>query len=162
MARQEHPKENLLREASGLPDRVELSLDNGDRHVVIGFRSEMAASCYFGEEPAYHWNHAGQLRRAYVDGQLIKAQRGQLVALRRHRSDDQVQLLSHELTADELAAFLDRLEQRLHQLQTAIDTGNLRVIGQVSRAGGDVLAMVGRWLAQLPRPLSIAATPRVG
>src|SRR5204863_2544475 len=78
MAREESSREDLLREATALVERIEL-IPNGstsDGRIVAGFRRNGALSVFFGEDPVYQFNAAGELRRAYTDGKLLKADRG--------------------------------------------------------------------------------------
>src|SRR5690606_4241518 len=97
MARQEQDREDLLKEATALVERVELAIDGMPEHVVVGFRADGCASFYFGPEPVWHFNTSQELRRAYVGGLLYKAEQGRLVSLQRNRTSGQVQLLRHEL-----------------------------------------------------------------
>ena len=70
MARDESDREDLLREATALVERIELAPADAadDEHIVAGFRRDGALSIYFGADPVYHFNSAGELRRAYCDG----------------------------------------------------------------------------------------------
>ena len=92
MARDESSREDLLREATALVERIELRITapisaahDRDDHVVVGFRANGAASFFFGDDPVYQFNSAGQLRRAYCGGLLFKATHGRLVSLQRVR-----------------------------------------------------------------------------
>jgi len=129
--------------------------------LVAGFRRDGSASVYFGGDPAYHFNAAGQLRRAFCSGLLYKAERGKLVSLVRRRLPDRVELLRHELTADERDVFLSELTRRLLDLRTALGGGNCQLVGQAPDSV-DVAARIRLWLDALPLPPSIAATPRAG
>ncbi len=84
MARDEQDREDLLREATALVERVELAPTDNEagEHIVIGFRAGGAASVYFGGDTAYHFNSDGELRRAYADGLLYKADIGRLTSTR--------------------------------------------------------------------------------
>lgn len=161
MARDEQPREDLLAEATALVERIELARPDGAARVVIGFRRDGAPSIYFGEDPAYHLNAAGQLRRAYLDGKLFKAERGQLIAIERVRTERQVQLHSHPLDAAEAAAFVENLVSRAETLARELDAGAWQVAGQVP-AEGDILSRARRLLAAVSRGVTIAASPRVG
>src|ERR1700704_5517811 len=99
MAREESSREELLREATALVERVELipNVAISDGHIVAGFRRNGALSVFFGEDPVYQFNAAGELRRAYTNGKLLKADRGRLAALQRVRTQNEVQLVRHEL-----------------------------------------------------------------
>src|SRR3954451_8705906 len=112
MARDESNREDLLREATALVERIEL-IPNGaadNRHIIAGFRRDGALSIFFGEDPVYQFNAAGELRRAYHDGKLLKATRGRLAALKRARTEHEIQLVRHELSGAEQAEFLSRME----------------------------------------------------
>lgn len=180
MARHESDREDLLREATALVERIELtnqhgtpraietvdaadaaaiSHDQSAANLVIGFRANGAASFFFGADPVYHFNTAGELRRAYGDGVLYKAVRRQLVALRRVRQPHEVQLQCCELSPGELAAFVDCLQRRLHDLASDLHAGKLQTVGQVP-ATTDVLSRVRTWLAH-HRATNIAARPNV-
>src|SRR5215212_3746686 len=123
MAREESSRENLLREATALVERIELSPRTTDvsiaasklldQSIVAGFRRDGALSIFFGEDPVYQFNAAGELRRAYCNGKLLKATRGQLAALERVRTENEVQLVRHELSREEEAVFLKQMEDRL-------------------------------------------------
>ena len=71
-------REDLLREATALVERIEL-VPHRDRQfdasepIVVGFRADGALSIFFGDDPVYQFNAAGELRRAYCDGLLFKA-----------------------------------------------------------------------------------------
>lgn len=161
MARVETDREDLLREATALVDRVELVPADGAPHsepIVIGFRANGALSIFFGAEPVYQFNAAGELRRAYCDGLLYKAERGRLVSLERQRMPQQVQLVRRELTESDEREFISRMQHGLRQLAGALDAGQYRVTGQVP-ANGDVPSRVRSWLAQHDG-LPIARTAR--
>jgi hypothetical protein len=160
VARQEQDREDLLAEATALIERVEIAVPTAAEHVVIGFRRDGAASIYFGQDPAYHFNTRGELRRAYIDGRLLKADGGRLISLTRQRTDSEVQLQSHELTADEAAQVLDRLTCQLVELSQHLDEGRFRIVGQVP-ADVDVLSRGRSLLAELRASMRIAASPRV-
>ena len=162
MARQEVDKEDLLRDATALVDRVELAA-NGESfeglRVVAGFRADGAASFFFGTDPVYHFNAAGELRRAYCDGLLVKAELSRLVSLRRERSAEEVQLIRHELSDAEQAAFLGQMQLWLQRVAQAIDAGEYSIVGQVRR-DEDVVERVMRWLTGRDA-IVVAASPLV-
>ncbi len=160
--RLEIDREDLLAEATALVERAEFRLTGTGvaavESVVIGFRSGGAASVFFEQDPAYQFNAAGELRRAFVAGQLFKAQQRRIVALKRVRNEFAVQLLRHELDDAEQAAFLNRLATDLDRLQTALRAGRFTVRGQVPPD----IAVAPRalaWLAGLPAPIAVAARP---
>ena len=85
MARESHDREDLLRDATAYVSRMQLAVDlgNGTVEVFAGFHSTGAFSLYFNQDPVYHFNRSGELRRAFVDDELIKAEAGSLVGMRR-------------------------------------------------------------------------------
>jgi hypothetical protein len=148
MARDESNREDLLREATALVERIELIPKDvaNDAHIVAGFRREGALSIFFGEDPVYQFNAAGELRRAYRDGQLLKATRGRLAALQRVRTQAEVQLVRHELSREEEAAFMSQMNERLRDFAELINANLFEVVGQVP-ADIDVLSRLKSCLA---------------
>jgi hypothetical protein len=168
MARIERDREDLLAEATALVERVELELvgaghasnvPNQAEHVVIGFRANGCGSVYFGQGEAYQFNTAGELRRAYRDGDLYKAERGRLVRLTRRRTAEELQLVRHELDGEQTADFLRRMVDLLGWLARALDENGYRVVGQVPQ-GVDLVAKAAAWLGTL-RPGGVAHAPHV-
>jgi hypothetical protein len=167
MAREESDREDLLREATALVERIELAPlagdpedPAGDENIFVGFRREGAASIYFGSDPAYHFNAAGELRRAYVDGRLIKAVGRRLTAMERVRTADEVQLVSRQLSESEQQTFLAEMMERIRRLESHCRGPSVGIVGQVP-AEVDVLSRVVVWLATCTAP-KVAASPRVG
>jgi len=159
MARHESDREDLLREAIALVERIELASEAPAELVVAGFRAGGALSVYFGADPVYQFNTAHQLRRAYCEGQLLKAVRGRLVSLQRVRGEREVQLLRHELTDAEQAAVVAEMQERLRKLAAQLESGGLRVVGQVPDCA-DVRARLADWLTRHDG-LPVAKTPHV-
>jgi len=161
MAREELDREDLLRGATALAERIEFApaaTEDGE-HVVIGFRADGAMSIYLGGDTAYHFNSLGQLRRAYGDRLLYKAQRGELVALERIRQENEVQLVRRPLSRAEQANFLATMHERLRDLADRYNHHALVPIGQVP-AEADVLGRALDWLEQAHR-VTIAESPHV-
>lgn len=158
MARHESDREDLLREAAALVQRAEFQLPGYDQPIVIGFRRDGAGSLFLGAAPVYQFNAAGQLRRAFWQDALIKAESGTLIALRRQRTPERVELVRHTLTADELRAFLAELETHFSALGAAFAGGHFTLVGQVP-AGIDIIAQIQNWLQALPHPTTIAQRP---
>lgn len=153
-------REDLLAEATALADRVELAVTGLAEPVVVGFRAQGAASVYFGPDPAYHFNSKGELRRAYCDGLLFKAEQGRLVALERRRSDAAVELVRQELSETEQVTFLQRMADELRQLHAQLAANQFQVRGQVSESE-NLLERVRAWLAAAPLPPTVAKRPNV-
>ena len=160
MAREEQDREDLLAEAVALVERIEIELPDDGGHVVAGFRRDGCGSVYFDAEPAYHFNSRHELRRAFVGGRLLKAERGRLVALRRVRTADEVQLARHELNAAETDEFLRELAWRWHSLEESLRAGEYRLVGQVPESA-NVIGHLLAWLPQIGTPTRIAASARV-
>lgn len=160
MAREESDREDLLREATALVERVELMTLADGIHVVIGFRRDGSASFYFGVEPVYQFNVQGELRRAHLNGRLYKAESGKLIALDRHRTADEVQLIRSEVSRSQTNTLLSDLHQRLSELTERIREHRFQKIGQVP-TDADILGRALRWLEAREEP-RVAASARVG
>lgn len=158
MARQAHDREDLLAEATALVRRAELITDDAPRPLVFGFRANGCASAYFSADWALHFNSHGALRRAYLDGRLITAERGALFALDRHRTSDEVELRRRPLSPAESAQLLVDAHDRLQALRTALATGAARIRRAVWEQG-DPVREIAAWIERLPSPLEIAAEP---
>jgi hypothetical protein len=161
MARQESDREDLLREATALVERVELAVAGYNEPIVCGFRHDGSASFYFGGEPVYQFNATCQLRRAFIAGRIHKAEQGRLVAFSRERSATQVSLVRDELSDDESATLLATMQRHLSRLREALNGGSFVIQGEVP-SGGDVAGRILRWLEALPGAIEIAARPHVG
>lgn len=157
MARDEAPREDLLAEAVALVPRVEFWSGDGPA-CVVGLRPAGGGSCYLGDDPAYHFNRAGELRRAFVGGRLLVARSGRLTALKRSRTPDATTLLGRELTDAQTADVLAELQTRLSALRAALAAGTARPVRCMPDVPSSVAA-VRAWLDALPLPPPIAARP---
>jgi hypothetical protein len=160
MARRELDREDLLRDALALSPRIQLQVQIDDRpaEVFAGFRSG-ALSLYFDQDPVYHFNARGELRRAFVDGRLFKAEDGRLVALERRRSSAAVTLSRTELDAQAEQAFLAKARAYRQHLLAAIAAAQYRLVGQ-EPPDVDVTAELVAWLKTYPE-VPLAARPNV-
>lgn len=133
MASQSQDREDLLRDATAFVNRVQLQISWGERSEVVfaGFRTGGAASFYFDQDPVYHFNTTGQLRRAFVDDFLVKAEAGRLVRLHRQRSEHESAMVRDEMTVDEQQTFCQTVTQRLHEFLQVIVKGEYVIDGQV-------------------------------
>jgi hypothetical protein len=151
MAQEESDREDLLREATALVERVELvpmgTATGG--HIVAGFRAGGALSIYFGTDPVYHFNSHGELRRAFSGGLLIKAEAGRLVSLDRRRQAHQVQLVRRDLASEEQLEFLANMSGRLREMAEVMASREFTVVGQVP-ADVDVAGRVIEFLSRYP------------
>lgn len=162
MARFESDREDILREATGLVNRIELRCPWFSDSIVVGFRRNAAVSFFFGQDEVYQFDTSSRLRRGFWQGRLLKAERGQLIELTRHRTDSQTQLVRIDMPHEQAQAHLSRLESRLDQLGQSLADGDYEVVGQVAVGQTDVTALVAEWLRQRPAPILLAPTPRVG
>jgi hypothetical protein len=160
MSRQESEREDLLREATALVERVELRLADQPDSIVAGFRRDGSASFFFWQSPVYQFNSRRELRRAYVGGLLYKVDSGKLVEMRRERTATAVELRSRSLSSEEATQFLLDTEKWLSTLRNALAAGNVDVLGQVPN-DKDVAARVIAWLQELPREIVLAKTSRL-
>ncbi|MEX1040442.1 MAG: hypothetical protein WDZ51_07425 [Pirellulaceae bacterium] len=162
MALEEEPREDLLREATALVRRGvwngRITDSAANVEIVAGFRRNGALSLFFDESPVYQFNPAGELRRAHIDGLLYKADRGQLVQMRRERAERQTTLVSRPLTDEEQAALMVEAEARISALFQTLDEGQLSLVGQVPE-DGDLRAELLAWRDRYPLPLQIADRP---
>lgn len=124
MARHESDREDLIREATALKNRVEWQIPGESELVFTGVRAGGHLSIYFGPDPVYQFLPDGGLRRAYADGFLYRTQGTTLAKLHRERSTEQTVLLRSDLTQDELSEFLNTMDQRLDQLRLSIASGS--------------------------------------
>jgi len=161
MARVPEEREELLREARALVVRAEMEVDGFDEPIVVGFRRSGAASFYFGQDVVYQFNTASELRRAYLDGEMYKAEERRLVRLNPRRTSESLELVSHELTLAETAEFLSAARARVRELRRSLCESRYRVIGQVPN-DQDLPKQIREWLAKLPAQIVLAETPRVG
>ena len=162
MAREVQDREDLLRDGKALVPRVELQVEIDEQTVTVvaGFRAHGALSLYFDAEPVYHFNSRNQLRRAFVDDRLVKAERGRLIALRRVQSNTSSTLLRHEMTDAEQSELCRRLQDYLQALGQALAANRYVAAGQIPE-DSDVVIQLQGWLGRL-KEVTIAESPRVG
>jgi len=161
MTREVHEREDLLRDAKALMPRVQLDFmtAQGKETVFAGFRGPSALSLYFDSDPVYHFNSSNQLRRAYVEDRIIKAEAGRLVAMTRMQSQTSSELLRHEMSAAEEQQFCESLATRLAKLKEAMQAKQYTVAGQVPE-DGDAVSQLLSWLDEL-KEVTIADSPQV-
>ena len=160
MARVGEDREDLLRDARNLSPRVQLRAVIGGRDAAVfaGFRGE-SLSLYFGPEPVFHFNAAGELRRAFLSGRIVKAENGRLFGMERVVGENQVELLTSAVPEDEQSRVFADLVSRLTGLRAAFDRGDVAIEG-LEPADGDAVERLKRWLER-HATLSVAASPRV-
>jgi hypothetical protein len=160
MAREEEPREDLLREATALVARAELQVENFAEPVVAGFRRDGAASFFFGQQRVYQFNATGELRRGFLNDQLYKAECGRLVRLARQRTQHTVELLRHELNDAETAYFLTTALEYLQRLRRSLEMGTFHAVGQVPPEE-DVVGRISDWLARRSEAIQLADSPKL-
>jgi hypothetical protein len=161
MPRQQQDRENLLREATALTERISLRLSGHDEEIVVGFRRDGSASIYLGGSRVYQFTCDGRLRRAYVGDLLYKAEKGHLISLTRERKANVVELTRHVLSDSQAQKFLAEMRERLEQLHDALSKKGFTLVGQVS-AEGDLVDRMACWLDEFSGRVEIAESPRVG
>ncbi|MFT5322887.1 MAG: hypothetical protein ACI8P0_000730 [Planctomycetaceae bacterium] len=132
MARNESDREDLIREATAMRNRVEWQVPGESEPVFAGIRSDGSLSVYFGQDPVYQFTSSGQLRRAYAEGFLYRTQDKTLARLSRDRSTDQMVLARSDLNSEELSQFLVRMDDRLTRLSLSIADGSAIQLRSVS------------------------------
>ena len=158
MAREEYEREDLLRDATAFVRRIEFRSPNGHQ-IFAGFRRTGAVSLFLDQDPVYHFNSRGQLRRAFASDRLFKAVDGLLLTMRRERYGGEVQLISRPLDESELAEFLATMRTRMERLQAELRGGQLRVVGRVPE-DAEVGAELAEWLTHLlSGPIDVADSP---
>ena len=154
-------REDLLREATALVQRVELHTELASgASIVAGFRRNGAASFFFGAEPVYQFNTQRELRRGYHGGRLLVADKRSLFSLQRRPAPDAVHLVRQQLSEDETREFLTDAANLLLALRSMLEQREYQVIGQVP-AEVDLPPRMLEWLHELPTPIQIAGRPNV-
>lgn len=161
MAREEQTREDLLAEAKNLVERVSLQFSPplGIEETVAGFRRDGSLAIFLGQQRVYQFTSAGDLRRAYVDGLLYKAQAGKLVSMRRERTLEAVNLVSVPLNELAKCEFFSEMQAWLDQLKRATERGQYSVLGQVPPDAA-VIERVLAWLTAHSGRIAIANSPR--
>jgi hypothetical protein len=156
VARQESDREDLIREATALVERIEIKF--GDVIVTAGFRANGALSLFFAADPAIQFNSLCQLRRAYSAGKMYKANRGKLISMRKERSGGETALLSQEVPAEDLSLLMADLYERMRALRDALAESRFAIRSQIPE-DSPVLERLVQSLAKLEGPLHIADRP---
>ncbi|MEM7313511.1 MAG: hypothetical protein AAF497_10200 [Planctomycetota bacterium] len=148
MARQEVPKEDLIAQATALVRRIEFRTGSDQPLIVVGFRKDDSASIYFGEHPVYQFNSNHELRRAHIEAGMLKAEQRELVRMEKRRTESEVQLIRHVLSADEKSKLLDDIRSRFDEISDSIEQGLCEVTRQVPE-GEPILGSVHQWIKSL-------------
>jgi hypothetical protein len=150
MARQSHHREDLLRDATALSPRILLQavIQGQPCEVFAGFREPESLAIYFDDDPVYQFNSQGELRRAFVAGSIIKADKGQLMAWQRSETLDQTAMLSRRLNPEVTKELTNAMLSRFSELKASISNGNSKIVGQVP-PDGDALDKLLKWLGKI-------------
>lgn len=149
-----------MSEATAFVQRVEVRLAAESAAITIGFRRDESGSLFFGADLVFQFNQRCELRRGYWNGRLIKAEAGQLVALSRMRTPREVQLVRHELDAQETESYVQMFRDKAQALLAAIADGTATVIGEVPD-DGHVLDSAAAWLESFSTVIPIADRPNL-
>ncbi len=165
MAREEHDREDLLRDATAYVDRAEFEVAGLASPVFVGIRHDSAASVYLSPDRVYHFNSSGELRRAFVDVLLYKADRGELVSLARQRNEHETVLVARRLTRDETHAFLSDMRVALIRVADSLVAGapcRGQVTSDETIARGEAAHdRIANWFSKLPDEFQIAKSARI-
>ncbi len=138
MARHESDREDLFAELAALSPRIELLGHAAGQTVCAGRRESTGGwSIYLGPDQVYHFDAAGQLRRAYVQGVLYRSEGGTLSQLRRERTPAETSLLRRDLNPDELHQLLETMRAAIATLRDDLQENRLPV-QRVSPDSSDV------------------------
>jgi hypothetical protein len=160
MARDAHDRDDLMREATALVRRVELQLPGHSQTCIVGFRRSGEASIFVGADLVFQFNGAGELRRGFWNGRLVKAESGRLIHLERRPAETEIQLVRHTLTDAETIEFFGLANETLSLLRRVLHSGELVILKQVP-ADLDIASDLADWLDSLPQLIAIASAPNV-
>lgn len=138
MARTEDDREDLMREAVALPNRVELTVGGFDEFITIGFRANAAMSIFIGPDSVYQFDAEGRLRRSFVDGLLYRSQHTTLARLKRERSETQTSLLRTDLSEEDLLEFRRTMQSLLSSLEQKLAVGDFKTIRCVPESSNHI------------------------
>lgn len=156
MARHEAEREDLMREATALRRRGEWDVPGFSAPVTAGFRDGGGCSVYFGQDPCYHFDAGGALRRAFVGEKLYRTQGHTLAELVRVRTERATVLQRRDLEEHGLSSFLAHMREHLSRLSAALQSGETVLLRQEPE-NSDIGAELATWLARvLAGPLVLA------
>lgn len=158
MARNESDREDLIKEATGLPERIELQIPGQPELVFAGFRRDGCLSVYFGQDSMLQFSPDDGLRRAFRDGALYRTQKTTLARLERSRTETTSELIRTDLDAQQLGRFLQQAQAEIAAFAACLREGTAVVVRAVPEHSGDqLLEKVQQRLAGLiHEPLRLA------
>ena len=131
MAVEETDREDLMREATALVERVEIRVPGWAETVIMGRKRNGDVSLYFGASPVYHLNANGQLRRAHAGEYLYRSQETALARMHRERTAEATILHREDLSSEETESFLGIMQQQLDHLRGALADSTAAIIQQI-------------------------------
>ena len=158
MAKDSQDREDLLRDAVAMVQRIELRLAGSEHDVVCGFRDDGALSIYWGQDDVMQFNAASEWRRGYWQDRMLAAYQRKLHWLDRSTPSARTQLSPTELTAQQHEAYVAHVNQRLEQLSGGISNHEFQRVGQVP-AHQEVLGRLTDWLQAHHGNLRVAVHP---
>lgn len=156
MARDEHDREDLMREASGLNPRAEIHSPRLAQNLVFGFKPQGGLSLFFGVQPVYQFNSAGEFRRGFIDGRLFKAVNGSLVSLERERTAQEVTLWTKQLPDADAKEILRELTQYLERTKAILVERDFQLVAEYPDQSRSIELL--RQFLELLRPVPVIAT----
>ena len=166
MAKQTEDREDLLRDGTAMPVRGRLWVDRAE--VVIGFRSRGQLSLYWDQDPVFQFDESCRLRRVFIDSCRLKAENGKLVRLRQphesiDRRVDRLRLVTEPISEVDEAAILQRLSDRLQQIDATLDQmvfdADQALLQSVGATPPEFARRVRGWIADWDRSLGVAGGP---
>ena len=150
MARNEDDKEDLMREASALIERIEISMEINAAGMIVtaGYRRDASLSLYFNQDAFYQFTETGLLRRAWKDGLLYRSQGDTLAALFRNRSSGQVIMERTDLNPVQLAEFRAEMTRNIEELTQNLQSNSV-IVRRVAGPDGDLLTKIELSLAEI-------------
>lgn len=129
MAKNEADAEDLMRDAVSLVRRVECQYSSRPKPSLVGLNDLGWLFVYLGTDPMYRFDDRGRLRRAFVDGRLVRTEGTTLASMERQRTSNGnpaaagSTLVRRDLSPMELNAFRDRMRQELNELSEGLVSG---------------------------------------
>ena len=141
LARRESDKEDLIRDATALVERVEFVCDGHSQLITLGLFRDKRLAVYFDQDPFYQFDADDCLRRAFENGRLYRSQGTTLAMLERQRSDmsqrdAKVLLRRTDLTQKELSKFRSRMTHHLTWLTEATRRNTIHILRSVPSGSG--------------------------
>jgi hypothetical protein len=161
MARNQSDREDLLGEATGLVERIELEIADRDEPIVAGYRANGALSVFFGAGLVYQFNTLDELRRSFADACPITTKAGKLVVMRRVEEANRTVLRSRVFSDVEHCEFLSQAGVELANLEQHLSDQTFRIVGQVPADADIVARLRSDLIRMIAQPIRIADRPNV-